>query len=238
VQMTETILIPEKELYVQRELEEAPLVLAIYYKEKKSEGVFFSSRSQRDSAPWFEISPPDEFEPSVALIGEEPLENAGKKVAGIIAGVGNRSELETLVNTYKMILFNEINTLGLYGTISRELRLALANMMNNQFRQLNSDVPCRVEILLVTRFSDELEIFRVKSDGDFHPSPRFGVIGGYGKSKTGKLSVRAMALKMLNLFYKMNNRPPTLQEADKIANLALAQDKRKMLFPSVSTFSF
>ena len=111
--MTETILIPEKELYVQRELEEAPLVLAIYYKEKKSEGVFFSSRSQRDSVPWFEISPPDEFEPSVALIGEEPPENAGKKVAGIIAGVGNRSELETLVNTYKMILFNEINTLGL-----------------------------------------------------------------------------------------------------------------------------
>ena len=236
--MTETILVPEKDIYVQNELAEAPLVLAIHFKEKKEEGVFFSSRDQLDFSPYFEIRPPDEFEPSVALVEEDLSEDSGRRSAGMIAGIGNRMELEALVTAYKVIFFNEINKLGIYGKISREIRLALASVMNNQFRQQNSDVPCRVELLIVTRYSDELEIFRMKSDGDFHPSPRFGVIGGYGKAKTGKLSIRATALKMLNLFYKTVGRPPTLKEADKIATLALAQDKRKMPYPSISILSF
>lgn len=226
----------EKAVYIHTELLEAPLVLAIYYKQRKEQGIFFSSKSQRDSQPWFEIHRPGDGEVS-GILAEEKTEDESVAV-GMIAGVGNQSELEYLVSRYRLILFGEIGSIGMYKNISREVRLAFAGTANREFRNRESDVPCRVEMLVVTRFLDELEIFRIKGDGDFHPSPRFGVIGGHKKIRGKKISVRAMALKMLNLFYETNGRPPTLKEADTIANLALEQDTRKMPHTFVETYSF
>ncbi len=228
---------PEKIIYTQRELLEAPLALAIYYKEKKEEGVFFSSKSQSDSSPFFEISHPKGLEYSGILADDDVADES--VAVGVIAGVGNRFELELLANKYRTFLFAEIAGIGMYQSISREIRLAFAGMINKEFRSRDSDVPCRVEMIIVTRFFEELEIVRIKGDGDFHmSSPRFGVVGGYRKIRGKKISVRGMALKMLNLFYEENGRPPTLKEANDIANLALSQDKRKMPHTFVQTFSF
>lgn len=227
---------PEKLVYTQKELLEAPLVLAIYYKQRGSQGVFFSSKCQRDTSPFFEIYRPGESEMTGILAGENPSDEA--KPIGMIAGVGNQSELESMVNRYRHILFGEVTSIGMYKEISREVRLAFANMANREFRSRDSDVPCRIEMLLVTRFFEELEIIRIKGDGDFHPLPRFGVVGGHRKIRGKKMTVRAMALKLLETFYTENNRPPTLKEADAIANLALGEDKRKMPHTFVTTFSF
>ncbi len=227
---------PEKLVYTQKELLETPLVIAIYYKQRGKQGVFFSSKCQRDTSPFFEMYRPDELETAGILADENSDEEATP--IGMIAGVGNQFDLEFMVRKYRQLLFSEITSIGMYKNISREVRLAFAGVASREFRSRDSDVPCRVEMLVVTRFWDELEIFRIKGDGDFHPSPRFGVIGGYKKIRGKKISVRAMALKLLNQFYKVSGRPPTLKEADTIANLALAQDTRKMPYTFVTTFSF
>ena len=93
-------------------------------------------------------------------------------------------------------------------------------------------------MLLVTRFFDELEIFRVKGDGDFHELPKFGVIGGYRKIRGSKITARAMAMKLLNAFYEVNNRPPTLIEATQLADAALDEDKGKLPYSFATAFSF
>jgi hypothetical protein len=227
---------PEKIVYTQKELIETPLVLAIYYKQRGKQGVFFSSKCQRDTSPFFEIYRPGESEITGVLANENCRDEMTP--IGMIAGVGNQSELESMVNKYRQLLFGEINSIGMYKNISREVRLAFAGVLNREFRNRDSDVPCRVEMLLVTRFFEDLEIFRIKGDGDFHPLPRFGVVGGHRKIRGKKITLRAMALKLLKTFYEENNRPPNLKEADEIANLALNEDKRDMPHSFVTTFSF
>jgi len=227
---------PEKIVYTQRELLKAPLVLAIYYEQEDEQGVYFASRCERDAQPWLEICRPSDTV-TTGILSEDKPEDEPIAV-GMIAGVGNRYELEFLVNRYRSLLFSEISSIGMYKKISREVRLAFANIANDQFRNFTSDVPCRVEMLLVTRFFDELEIFRVKGDGDFHELPKFGVIGGYRKIRGSKITARAMAMKLLNAFYEVNNRPPTLIEATQLADAALDEDKGKLPYSFATAFSF
>ncbi len=227
---------PEKIIYTRQELSEAPLVLAIYYEQKGEQGVFFASKCDRDTQPWFEICHPSGTM-GVGILSDDKPEDEPVAV-GMIAGVGNQFELEYLVNRYRSLLFSEISSIGMYKNISREVRLAFANVANDQFRSFSSTVPCRVEMLIVTRFFGELEIFRVKGDGDFHKLSHFGVIGGYKKIRGRRITVRAMALKLLDTFYKANKRPPTMKEASNIADLALAEDKRKLPHEFISAFSF
>lgn len=227
---------PEKMVYTKEELSESPLVLAMYYRQRGEQGIFLSSKCQRETSPFFRIYRPGDSETTGVLADENSKEES--IAVGMIAGVGNQSELETLIYRYRHILFNEINSIGIYKNISREVRLAFAATMNREFRSRDSDVPCRVEMLVATRFLDELEIMRIKGDGDFHLVPRFGVIGGYKKIRGKKITVRARALQLLNLFYETSGRPPTLREANVIANLALAEDKRDMPHTFVETYSF
>lgn len=227
---------PEKLVYTQREMLETPLVVAIYYKQRGKQGVFFTSKCQRDTSPFFEIYRPGELE-STGILADENLDEEATPI-GMIAGVGNQFDLEFMVRKYRQLLFSEITNIGMYKNISREVRLAFAGVASREFRSRDSDVPCRVEMLLVTRFFEELEIVRIKGDGDFHPLARFGVIGGHQKIRGTKITVRAMARMLLEAFYEENSRPPTLEEADEIANIALAEDKRNMPHTFVTTFSF
>ncbi len=196
----------------------APLIILVAQK-KQGPVVLFATKSSDNKQKWVPITVGVEDDWSSTIGGTSSRHRVS---AGLMVGLGNYAEFQTLISVFRTLLSDELNTYGEYENVHATVLKSFACYMNENFRSAKTSIPYRVELGIVSLLgAGTIEIFRVKADGDFHRATPFCILGGYRKMENGK-SVRSKALELAQATYR--EKLPTLSEARKLIKQILALD--------------
>lgn len=204
-----------KRLAISEIAEDFP-VFALIFQDGKNYGLFLTAKSQSGMPKFFTIPVTVNDELADEKDGDEADE-----YGLILAGVGNYAELQIIRNELDEIIRNQIYSEGIHAASSQEMLGRLAKVMNDEYRSDDVIIPYRVELAIISIF-EQLLIFRMKYDGDYHPAMPYCVIGGY--KKIGEETIRHKALQELKDLYK--NKPPSLSECQKFVRKIFALEKK------------
>ncbi len=214
--MKETIGIAEKEILAIKEIFEDSPMVALLFQEKTRAGVFLGTKTKSRNMKFFPIAVPVEEE----LYDEEEEKTRSERLM-IIGGVGNYAEFRRLLQKFSEIIRDEVSTYGIHPHSSEAVVGRFSEFLNEEFRSADSISPYRVEILIISLLENSLQMFRMKSDGDYHPAEPLCIIGGY--TPAGRGTLRKKALAMLKKLYA--KKVPTLKICQRITKRILKMDK-------------
>lgn len=208
----------EKEQLAIAEIADDFPAVALFFRNKKDGGVLLATKTQSDIRRFLLIP----VSVNDSLINDE--ESQSEERGLIVGGVGNYAEFHRLLKELNKIIRDEINNDGLHANSNEIIVERFAEFMNDEYRSASSISPYRVELLIISLLEDQVEMFRVKSDGDYHPAMPYCIIGGY--KKINGETLRRKALRMMRRAYG-KNRVLSLSECRKIARKILAMDRRR-----------
>lgn len=212
-----------KEAFVQEFLAKSPLAIALYFEDEKfGKGFVLAAKSKHAGAPWFPINVPEKMAAGHSHKCDRCANAKKTRQVGVVMGIGNRSELTSVMETYKTIIHSEVTQLGFHDKFDEEVLKGLAGMLNEEYRAQNPSVPYRVELLIINSTNGKLKLTRVKADGDMHSLQGFGVIGGYQELKKD-VTVRHKAIEALRRFYSKGI--PNIKGADAAVNHVMSLDE-------------
>ncbi|GEM_PF-7042397 len=207
-----------KEQILKEALKKKTPVLALCFQnEKKGEegpAILFATRSRGPKEFFFPIS----VKVSENVLSfEEPSTDEQESLGFVMAGIGNRGALRALVQDFETFLNDEVNTYGPHKNLKQSLLRNFTTHLVEEFRSADYDVPYCVELLLVYCLGgSSLEMFRIKTDGDYRAVTPYCILGGYQKFKNTTTRERALRL-LRNLYRKgLPNRKSTERAARKI----------------------
>lgn len=210
-----------KENLVQECLAEIPLAVALYFSDKKAgSGFVLASMGKHPGQPWFPVEVSEKLAGGHASGTKTP---GAKKIrqVGIVMGIGNRSELLSVIDIYRGIIHAEVIQLGFHEKFDDEILKGLAGELNAEYRAGDPEIPYRVELLVISFTNKTLKLNRIKADGDMHSLQNFGVIGGYQEIKTDQ-TIRSVAIRHLQHLYSKG--VPTLKLAMGAVNAVMSLD--------------
>ena len=166
----------------EKEIKEDSPFLALSFKEKDKRGILFLTKEQNVSTKLRMFN---------ALNGEPIVICAvGKKLDFLKFCDWLRQLLEELTTLYGP---NNLSTAYLIKQITRYLDEIY----------LNESKALGIELIFFSFIDNKASMYRIKYDGDYHPTPLFAVIGGQGpSSQDPKVSARKKILKELNKAYR------------------------------------
>ena len=138
--------------------------IALIFKNKKGGGMLLTTKTQSYIAKFFPISVTINDE----LANEEEC-SENESYGLIVGGVGNYAEFQIVRSELNEIVRNQIYNDGLHTNSTEEIIIRFAKFMNDEYRSDSSISPYRVE-LIVIGLLEEIKMFRVKYDGDYHPA--------------------------------------------------------------------
>lgn len=162
------------------------LVLAIAKEQKGSLSLFWATRSKGDPiAEIFYVAIPEEGEPE-SIFGAEEKD----RIWLCLAGVGNKADVSLLAKMIKVELQTEINTWGFYPTIVQTVLANVGSLLSSVARSKIEDYDAELGIISYFPLSGEMSFYRLKSDGHFHQTNQFIILGGREKLAESEESLR------------------------------------------------
>jgi hypothetical protein len=208
----------EKESLAIAEIADDFPAVALFFRNKKDGGVLLATKAQSNITKFFPI--PVSVNNDLISDEEEPQ---SEERGVIVGGVGNYAEFRRLLKELNKIIRDEINNYGLHTNLTEIILERFAGFMNDEYRSADSISPYRAELLIISFLEDQIKMFRVKSDGDYHPAMPYCIIGGY--KKTHGETIRRKALRILRKAYAKKIFP-SLAECQKITEKILDMDKK------------
>ncbi len=194
-----------------RTLAECAPLLALFYADKKVQGLLIAQKNKHTGgnlAPIMIDKDDDDIE-------TESFKTE-KTIGALLGGVGHYGEFQRLKCLIEEdIVSEEVDLFGTYPGITERVTEEISEVLGDEFRSKDMEVPYRVELVFIGLMEEGLQMYRVKYDGDFHPAVPFCILGGY-ETVNGGESLRHRALALLDQAYE-GKKMPTLRQAKKLA---------------------
>ena len=157
--------------------DEPPLVLLCFNEAAKGRkgkdqiGVLAISCIKSNTRRWFTMVTPTT--PEDDINGKD-----AEGVGCIFAGIGHYGDFKRLFEIYKEIVQEDARPTGIYGNFTESTVGRLSEFIRDKFSSADEINAYAVEIAVATLWRGEIEIFRVKFDGNLEKNIPYCIIGG------------------------------------------------------------